>query len=457
MKGAGMIFAAIRLLVPVTVTGVFMFSCTSKQPADSGQVTQWADESKIAKTDSIAVSTVDIGKFPYLAPPEGYVYDRYAKNRNFAEKYHFYKDSSIVTVGGKYFRALIRKNDDGKYRKEPFNDSLVVAYYENEIGRLGGVEVYSDDKPLKMLDMIDDDMTNQPVAGTYRQFIIRTPAGNAWFNLEYDYDSVRQVVYSVLFEGTVNEQVFFMPADVMRVAIDKNNKVVLYINFDKNQATLAPDGDTQVKEIAKLMQMDTGLRLSMEGHTDSLSTPDRDKRLSKERIATVMKRLENLNVKKYRLDGNGFGSERLLVLSDYDENRSKNRRVELIRTSIDETGLRDALHKNGKAILHIRFETGKATLRPEEYEIVEEIAKLLNNDESLNLSIEGHTDDVGSSEANSRLSLERAGTIRNELLGMGISSKRLRIAGYGSTRPIVVNNSAENRSKNRRVEIVKIK
>lgn len=79
------------------------------------------------------------------------------------------------------------------------------------------------------------------------------------------------------------------------------------------------------------------------------------------------------------------------------------------------------------------------------------------NNESLNLSIEGHTDDVGSVEANNKLSLERARTIRNELLTMGISSKRLNVVGHGQMRPMVMNNSVENRAKNRRVEIVKIR
>lgn len=443
------IYFAIVLLISIS-------ACTSKPGADTSR-SQWGDDSHIAKTDNIEISMADIGKFPYLAPPEGYVYDRFARSRNFAEKYHFYKDSSMVTIGGKYFRALVLKSDDKKYRKETFRDSVIVAYYENAIKQMGGVEVYADDKPLKILDMIDDDMANQPVAGTYRQFIIRTPSGNVWFNLEYNYDSVQQVVYSALFEGSINEQVFFMPADIMRIALDRNGKVVLYINFNKDQSILAPDGEVQVEEIAKLMRMDTGLRLFMEGHTDSLSTPERDRRLSRERVNTVIKRLENLNIKNHRLDGNGFGSERLLVLSDYDENKSKNRRIELIRTDINETGLRDALNKDGKAILHIRFETGKATLSPEEYEIVEEIAKLLTNDEKLNLSIEGHTDDVGSFDANNKLSLDRAKTIRSGLLDMGIAPKRLSVVGYGPTRPLVMNNSAENRAKNRRVEIVKIK
>lgn len=456
MNRFGIKYSAVNVCLVIIACAITL-SCTSKHSAETTPTTQWGDDSHIAQTDSVEISPVDLGKFPYLAPPEGYVYDRYAKNRNFAEKYHFYKDSSIVSIGGKYFRALVLKSDDRKYQRESFSDSIIVNHYENAIKQLGGVEVYSDDKPLKILDMIDDDLASQPVAGNYRQFIVRTSLGNAWFGLEYDYDSVQQVVFSVLFEGGIREQVFFMPADIMRIAIDKNEKVVLYINFDKNQSTLAPDGDVQVLEIAKLMQMDTGLRLFMEGHTDSLSTPERDKRLSKERVATVVKRLENLKIKKYRLDGNGFGSERLLVPSDYDENRSKNRRIELIRTNIHETGLREEIKKNGKAILHIRFETGKATLRPEEYEIVEEIAKLLNNDETLNLSIEGHTDDVGSNEANNRLSLERARTIRSGLVDMGIASKRLKIAGHGSTRPLVMNNSAENRSKNRRVEIIKIK
>lgn len=456
MNYTGKILSVVKTGIVIGVWSTIC-SCSPQQNTTDIPVTQWSDSTRIARPDSMDISTADVGKFPYLTPPEGYIYDRFAKNRNFAEKYHFYKDSSIVTISGKYFRALVQKSDDPKYRKEKFNDSLVVTYYENAIKQLGGAEVYADDKPLKKLDRIDVDLANQPVAGTYRQFLIRTPEGNVWFDLEYDYDTVRQAVYSAFFEGFVKEQVFFMPADIMRVALNRNGKVVLYINFNTNQSILAPDGDAQVKEIAKLMQMDTGLRFFIEGHTDSLSTPERDKRLSTERVITVMKRLESLHIKKYRFDGTGFGSERLLVLSDYDENRSKNRRIELIRTDINETGLRDALDKNGKAILHIRFETGKATLRPEEYEIVEEIAKLMNSDEKLNLSIEGHTDDVGSPEANNKLSSERARTIRNGLIDMGIAPKRLKTAGHGSARPLVMNNSVENRAKNRRVEIIKIK
>ena len=449
-----MFLSTIKICIIAALPAIIS-SCTSTQSKNKESISQWEDDSNIARPDSIDVSMAEIGKFPYLTPPEGYVYDRFAKNRNFAERYHFYLDSSMVTIGGKYFRALVLKSDDRKYNKTVFSDSVIVQHYENVIKQLGGVEIYSDDKPLKRLDMIDEDMANRPVAGSYRQFIIRTPGGNAWFSLEYDYDSVQQVVYSAIFEGSIKEQVFFMPADIMRIAIERNGKVVLYINYNKDLPILAPDGEAQVREIAKLMQMDNGLRLSFEGHTDSLSAPDRDRRLSNERVNTVLKRLGEMKIQNYRLDGKGFGSERLLVLSDYDENKTKNRRIELIRTSINETGLREALNKNGKAILHIRFETGKATLRPEEYEIVEEIAKLMNSDEALKISIEGHTDDVGSSEANNTLSLERARTIRNGLISMGIPSKRLGIAGYGSIKPVVMNNSAENRAKNRRVEIVK--
>ena len=127
------IYSAIVLLVSIC-------ACTSKPGADIGQ-SQWEDDSHIAKTDSIKISMADIGEFPYLTPPEGYIYDRFAKSRNFAEKYHFYKDSSMVTIGGKYFRALVLKSDDRKYRKETFSDSVVVAYYENAIKKMGGVEV----------------------------------------------------------------------------------------------------------------------------------------------------------------------------------------------------------------------------------------------------------------------------------------------------------------------------
>ena len=66
--------------------------------------------------------------------------------------------------------------------------------------------------------------------------------------------------------------------------------------------------------------------------------------------------------------------------------------------------------------------------------------------------IEGHTDDVGSDASNVQLSMKRAEKIRQLMLSGGVSDDLISVIGYGESRPIVPNKSAENRAVNRRIE-----
>jgi OOP family OmpA-OmpF porin len=118
--------------------------------------------------------------------------------------------------------------------------------------------------------------------------------------------------------------------------------------------------------------------------------------------------------------------------------------------------MKSEIDKTGKAILHINFDTDKATLKPDGEKIVAEIYTLLEDNERLHIAIEGHTDATGSSERNEQLSSERANTVMYALAGKGIAIKRLQAKGFGSTKPIFPDNSEENKAKNRRVELVKM-
>lgn len=78
---------------------------------------------------------------------------------------------------------------------------------------------------------------------------------------------------------------------------------------------------------------------------------------------------------------------------------------------------------------------------------------LLNT--KLKLSIEGHTDNTGSISRNKQLSTERANTVMYGLAGKGIDIKRLKATGFGSEKPLKLNDTDENKTQNRRVEMVK--
>ncbi len=148
-----------------------------------------------------------------------------------------------------------------------------------------------------------------------------------------------------------------------------------------------------------------------------------------------------LNIQSNSAQGNVF----IMELKDFEQTIKKYS-AEQMKTDIDKTG---------KAILNINFDTDKATLKADGIKIVDEIYALLNTNPNLKISIEGHTDNVGSVARNKQLSTDRANTVMYALAGKGIDIKRLKATGFGSEKPIKANDTEENKEQNRRVELVK--
>ncbi len=130
--------------------------------------------------------------------------------------------------------------------------------------------------------------------------------------------------------------------------------------------------------------------------------------------------------------------------------------IKNIRIAKGAVPLYDKMLTDGKIITTgIRFDVNKATLRPESFGTLNEIIKLMNENPSLNFSVEGHTDSDGSENHNQTLSEARATAVMDEMIKLGISQSRLKSVGYGQSKPIVPNDSSEGKAQNRRVEFVK--
>ncbi|MDQ3545799.1 MAG: OmpA family protein [Verrucomicrobiota bacterium] len=114
------------------------------------------------------------------------------------------------------------------------------------------------------------------------------------------------------------------------------------------------------------------------------------------------------------------------------------------------------LDTKGHVALYINFDFDKADIRPESRTIIDEIVKLLRNNPGLNLTVEGHTDNVGTPAYNKSLSDARARSVVTALTAQGVEARRLRAAGYGQERPIADNSTDGGRAQNRRVELVKV-
>jgi outer membrane protein OmpA-like peptidoglycan-associated protein len=95
-------------------------------------------------------------------------------------------------------------------------------------------------------------------------------------------------------------------------------------------------------------------------------------------------------------------------------------------------------------------------IKPESEAALEEIAKLLKADAGLKVNIVGHTDSVGGTDPNMKLSQDRANAVMQALAGKyGITATRLKAYGIGPLAPVASNDTEDGRSKNRRVELVK--
>ena len=105
---------------------------------------------------------------------------------------------------------------------------------------------------------------------------------------------------------------------------------------------------------------------------------------------------------------------------------------------------------------NVLFETNKTVLLQESFETLNQLVKQLQGNKSVQIEIRGHTHNIGEEAKNQILSEQRAKAVLDYLVSQGIEAKRLSYHGFGSTQPIASNDTNEGRTKNRRVEFLKV-
>jgi OmpA-OmpF porin, OOP family len=111
------------------------------------------------------------------------------------------------------------------------------------------------------------------------------------------------------------------------------------------------------------------------------------------------------------------------------------------------------IDKINYAAKNIFFATGSSKLLPKSFKSLNEVAKIMTNDASLKLDIDGHTDNTGDAAKNQSLSEARAASVKAYLAGKGVDESKMTSAGHGQDMPAADNKTAAGRSKNRRVEM----
>jgi outer membrane protein OmpA-like peptidoglycan-associated protein len=127
-----------------------------------------------------------------------------------------------------------------------------------------------------------------------------------------------------------------------------------------------------------------------------------------------------------------------------------------LRQQLENTGV--SVSRNGDNIIlnmpsNITFEVDKSNVKPNFVEVLGSVALVLKEYKSTMIEVAGHTDSTGSDSYNQLLSQQRAQAVSNVLISDGIQPVRIDTVGYGESRPISSNNTAEGRQQNRRVEL----
>jgi outer membrane protein OmpA-like peptidoglycan-associated protein len=160
-----------------------------------------------------------------------------------------------------------------------------------------------------------------------------------------------------------------------------------------------------------------------------------------EKTGTDYDRIEAI-VKKYAQPG-----------TEVDYNKIE----DIVKRNAPQNNAEQKLLTNGKpannwVLIGINFDAGKSTFRPEAYPILINAAQILLMNPAIKIQIEGHTDNVGSTGANQKLSEQRADAVKRFLISKGVEASRISTVGYGASKPINDNKSAQGKAFNRRIE-----
>lgn len=285
---------------------------------------------------SVPESTASLPPFPFFEEPEGLVstLDDKDRNKNF-DREHVIAGGQVIAVEGKVFRDRFQLTHP---EQREYSDIEFQRNYADAIASLGGAKVSDVQYTNEVLEAFGGrDKVDRHYHGTCASdgcenntYLIRQGGKEWWIQVSTGAIPLHGEVVVLERQG-MTSKLGFVDAAEMKKKLDADGRIALYINFDVDKATLRPDAAAVIDEISKLLAGDPALKLSIEGHTDSTGTAERNRELSKQRAESVRAALVAKGIDAGRLGAQGFGSDKPLVPETDDASRAKNRRVELVR------------------------------------------------------------------------------------------------------------------------------
>jgi outer membrane protein OmpA-like peptidoglycan-associated protein len=286
---------------------------------------------------SVPESTATLPPFPFFKIPDGLAstFDEADKQVNF-DRHYFIAGSKAIPVEGRIFHDRFNLAGDGR----TYTDIEFRRNYENAIAALGGRKINTTQYTYEVMaaaggrDALEKTNYAAGMNPDYPHdiYLLRQGGKEWWIDVSTGAFPLHGYVVVLEKEG-MRQSLALLDAAAMKQAIDKDGRVALQVNFDTDKATLRPDAQPTIDEIAKLLGGDAALKLSIEGHTDATGDPARNRDLSTARARSVLGALVGLGIDPVRLASKGFGQDKPVADNGSEEGRARNRRVELVKTN----------------------------------------------------------------------------------------------------------------------------
>ncbi len=288
--------------------------------------------------DSLPISTVPLGKFPYISLPENYKSLGLDKDsvQNFA-RFPFWVGDKEHWVEGKIYSTPFSYYEGKEMKLEHYSSLEVQKNLESVVTQLGGTKVFEGKIPASAIDSWMEgvranvkgiiDITYDKASPIFT-YVVRRNDGNIWISYIAKSTSGYLVIAQEKgFEATAK----ILAADELKKQIDSTGKVDLQVNFATDKTDILPESQPQIDEVYNLLQADPELKLSINGHTDSTGSKAHNQSLSEGRAHSVVATLISRGIAADRMKAAGFGDTRPVADNETEEGKAKNRRVELVK------------------------------------------------------------------------------------------------------------------------------
>ncbi len=304
------------------------------QPGNEGN----ADGFTSFNPDNIPETDVELGQFPYYTVPDWLKTGGYSgeKELDFS-LFQFYTGNGFYPVEGslsiKYFSAM----GETEYDSGTWNEHKFVQSFRRHFESLGAKKIWEGGIPWDAFEQLDKEKNNENYSFDYshkssqdNQIIYALKqAGKEVFFLIASNTAYGSVI--VAQNGEFEQTIGIVKSDEINRQLDEVGKAVLYINFDIDKSTLKPDGKQAIAEIAKTMESNKTLKVSIDGYTDNTGNAQHNLKLSQARAETVKEELIRSDIAANRLYAKGYGQQNPVADNATEQGKALNRRVELVK------------------------------------------------------------------------------------------------------------------------------